>query len=691
MSSTNINSTLNFTSSTVTSPPLPSVFELLAQERLTELVRPCLRQVLKFLHEIRPVSNLLRMLYKYKDEFILIIESIIQWLYLNFYSALIGEHFYGLRRTANNRLRSLIFSVFLPYVKLKLDLLYEQMSMNSNNRNATFYMMLQILPKIQVFIEGVCWLYRLGYAFGRIEYYSPALQLAGVKLTYAKDPSPVIPASTSSSRFFSIVSQVISSGLFLVQFVEWWNNTNGGKQNSTSATVCPPLPSTVRTPSPIGRRQCPLCRQPCNIPTALPGTGFVYCHKCITEYVNRYHQCPTTHQPIGIEMSYPFSDHINASELSIITFLYILIAFIIILPPSELITAGFSIENIFSYFLVEREEISFIRYHIKRISIKCLVHSFLPFGYVLVLLYYCDWSSGVTNVPIDLFTQTSLVFRLILYICLLIPIVTSLIVLRWHLNDCHMHPIVRQLRLFIQTNSQQPEQTWHTVESSINTEFRRYDKFTCGTATSNVRCYVLDSWILKCSLYHVNIAQQSNVRVELVAAHDIHLQETNEEVSLSTQYLNLVVKSYLDGVKPFYIRLRASEYDDLRSKLQTHIENVKNIVVRQSLSDLFVDDFRQHVMRNPKYRLPATHQELDTCIGCLQTNANVKLVKNCDAPNVGQCKTCFCRPMWCLECLGKWFASRQDQARPETWLQSTCPCPSCRSIFCILDISIIEF
>jgi hypothetical protein len=84
-------------------------------------------------------------------------------------------------------------------------------------------------------------------------------------------------------------------------------------------------------------------------------------------------------------------------------------------------------------------------------------------------------------------------------------------------------------------------------------------------------------------------------------------------------------------------------------------------------------------------------KELDTCIGCLQTNANVKLVKNCDAPDVGQCRTCFCRPMWCLECLGKWFASRQDQTRPDTWLQSTCPCPSCRSVFCILDISLIEF
>jgi len=151
MSSSNIHSTVNFTSSSaVTSLPLPSVFELLAQERLTDLIRPCLRQVLKFLHEIRPLSNSLRILYKYKDEFILLIESIVQWLYLHFYSALVGEHFYGLKRTANHRLRSLIFSVFLPYVKLKLDSLYEEMRTNSNNRTASFYMILQILPKIQV-------------------------------------------------------------------------------------------------------------------------------------------------------------------------------------------------------------------------------------------------------------------------------------------------------------------------------------------------------------------------------------------------------------------------------------------------------------------------------------------------------------------------------------------------------------
>ena len=253
-------------------------------------------------------------------------------------------------------------------------------------------------------------------------------------------------------------------------------------------------------------------------------------------------------------MSYPFSNNTNTSELYIITFLYILVALIIILPPSELASAGFSIPNIFSYF-VEREEISFIRYHIKRISIKYIIHSLLPFGYILLLLYYCDWSFGIINAIVNLFTQTSIILQSILYICLLTPFLTSFIVLRWHLNDCYMHPIVQQLRLFIQSNNnQQSEQTWHTVESSINTEFRRFDKFTSGTSTSNVRCYILDSWILKCSLYHVYIAQQSNVRVELVAAHDVQLQETNEQVLLSTQYLNILIRSCDSRIKSFYIR-----------------------------------------------------------------------------------------------------------------------------------------
>jgi hypothetical protein len=151
MSSSNVHSALDFTlPSTALAPILPSVSELLAQERFTNLIRPCLQQILKFLQRVHPLSNLLKILYQYKDEFILVIEGILQWFYLHFHSALVGEHLYGLKRTANHRLRSLIFSVFLPYVKLKLDSLHEQMRTNSIDHHTSFYLILQILPKIQV-------------------------------------------------------------------------------------------------------------------------------------------------------------------------------------------------------------------------------------------------------------------------------------------------------------------------------------------------------------------------------------------------------------------------------------------------------------------------------------------------------------------------------------------------------------
>ena len=53
---------------------------------------------------------------------------------------------------------------------------------------------------------------------------------------------------------------------------------------------------------------------------------------------------------------------------------------------------------------------------------------------------------------------------------------------------------------------------------------------------------------------------------------------------------------------------------------------------------------------------------------------------------VGDCRQCFCRPMWCISCMAKWFASRQDQRRPEEWLRGVAPCPMCRSQFCALDV-----
>jgi len=143
-------------SGTTLSPILPSLSELLAQERLTNLIRPCLQHIFNFLQRQNQhqYSHIFKNLYQYKDEFLLLIEGILQWFYLHFHSALIGEHFYGLKRTANHRVRSLIFAVFLPYIKRKLDLLREKMMDNNNNSNGRhqiFFLILRLLPKLQVY------------------------------------------------------------------------------------------------------------------------------------------------------------------------------------------------------------------------------------------------------------------------------------------------------------------------------------------------------------------------------------------------------------------------------------------------------------------------------------------------------------------------------------------------------------
>jgi peroxin-12 len=155
-----------------------------------------------------------------------------------------------------------------------------------------------LLSLLQLLLEGLCWLYRLGYGFGLTKYYSPTLQLANVKLTYAKDPSPTIQSSSAASRFLSIISQIVSNGLFLIQLIDWWNKNHSSKQDSTHLPV--PITTRIRSAT-SSKRQCLLCRQPCNIPTVILGSGYVYCHSCISDYVKRYHRCPTSHQPVTNE------------------------------------------------------------------------------------------------------------------------------------------------------------------------------------------------------------------------------------------------------------------------------------------------------------------------------------------------------------------------------------------------------
>lgn len=74
-----------------------------------------------------------------------------------------------------------------------------------------------------------------------------------------------------------------------------------------------------------------------------------------------------------------------------------------------------------------------------------------------------------------------------------------------------------------------------------------------------------------------------------------------------------------------------------------------------------------------------TKCDTEICVFFIFIDPNNKLIIN----------VCYCCHR-CSSCLARWFASRQDQNEKDTWLQSTCRCPMCRSVFCVLDVCMIE-
>ncbi|RUS79554.1 hypothetical protein EGW08_012684 [Elysia chlorotica] len=363
------------------------------------------------------------------------------------------------------------------------------------------------------------------------------------------------------------------------------------------------------------------------------------------------------------------------------TLIYCFFAGIFIVPPTEFVSAGITIQNLFSNWLGS-EEFNFIYYHIKRTSATVIVHSLIPLGYYLGL--------GLFAPELDLFSldQTGIGWLVYLLFSLLLPGLSALCVLYWHRNKWDYHPLARQLNLLGDANS-----TWRSVASSINVEFRRIDKFTSGTPSRLV--VVTDSWIIKTSTYSVFVGHQNDIHLSLSDSEEHALSYQNQ---MAVQYLNIQVSPVESGVKPFTIRLNSLELGDLKEKLQAPIRNARNIVIHQSLSDRFLQAFTETVQQNSVF-IPPPDMELEQCIGCMQKTSDVKLQRLCEIPpgDVPQppgappaCLQCFCRPMWCLECMGKWFASRQDQLRPETWLSGKSPCPMCRATFCLLDVCRVQ-
>uniref|UniRef100_UPI00398F850F E3 ubiquitin-protein ligase TM129 isoform X3 n=1 Tax=Pristiophorus japonicus TaxID=55135 RepID=UPI00398F850F len=264
---------------------------------------------------------------------------------------------------------------------------------------------------------------------------------------------------------------------------------------------------------------------------------------------------------------------------------YVVLSFCFVFTPTEFRSAGVTVQDLLSEQLGS-EDLGFTHYHIRRTAATVTVHSLLPLGYYAGM---CLASSGEKHY----YFLVSEGWMIYFVIAVLLPAIVSLVVLYWSLNKWDNHPIARSL-----AHHALPQSGWRAVASSVNTEFRRIDKFASGAP--GARVIVTDTWVMKVTTYSVHIAQQQDIHLTLTESRQ---HELCPDLNTPVQFLTIRVGSINPNVKPFDIRLNSTEYGELREKLHTTVRNAHNVVIHQSLSDMFLDTFKIQVELNQRYHL----------------------------------------------------------------------------------------
>lgn len=165
------------------------------------------------------------------------------------------------------------------------------------------------------------------------------------------------------------------------------------------------------------------------------------------------------------------------------------------------------------------------------------------------------------------------------------------------------------------------------------------------------------------------------------------------------QMVSIAVRPSQSEVSGFSIRINALDFRNLEEKITRPIHIPAHINFHQNIMERFIDVFKDQVSNNPTYKIDEQSQIADKCFACIMAEPNIKIHKQCanidlisgePLSSENACTNCCCRPMWCVDCLARWFASRQTEFEREVWLEQKCTCPMCRAKFCLLDVSYLE-
>ncbi|KAM4056998.1 pex2/pex12 domain-containing protein [Hirsutella rhossiliensis] len=283
----------------------PSLFEVLSEQQLNNLLPPTLRYLLTIATQRHP-RYLLRILNSF-DELYALSMLLVERHYLSTRGGSFTENFYGLKRekalrgeipraslaaphlvrdtlklTTADVWKNLAVLVALPYCKRRLDEAYEvnaprallgaaytRMPDNPTvgDRFLHYYrwFLRNLYPGVNAAYYFAMLAFNLAYLFDRTKYHNPFMWLIGTRLrrmtradyqaiesltdqskaTARAGPRSIFSPSALVSRALSSLSMLLPMSIFALKFLEWWHQSDFAKQLSRKATEHIDLPPPV--------------------------------------------------------------------------------------------------------------------------------------------------------------------------------------------------------------------------------------------------------------------------------------------------------------------------------------------------------------------------------------------------------------------------------------------------------------
>ncbi|KAF5291596.1 hypothetical protein FQA39_LY14318 [Lamprigera yunnana] len=278
---------------TATLETKPSIFDLIAQKSLNEVLYPACRKFALFLANTSPRK--FGWLSQYYDEVFLLLNGILQEHYVRNTGASFSEYFYGLERissggrlTDTEKRLSLVFLVVLPYIKRKVDervQLYRLESADGVLRKDFVgqckRLLIVLYTSYQVLCHTISFVQYLSYMSNMSEYPSVSLRLLKLKLVYVTlqmQPGFWVPLLKGQLSFPDFkrgfvehtVRSILELSAFFVQFLKAFNTERSNYSFSSLPFVPPP---SLDNKASNYKGLCPLCLQRWKIPTVLPVSG----------------------------------------------------------------------------------------------------------------------------------------------------------------------------------------------------------------------------------------------------------------------------------------------------------------------------------------------------------------------------------------------------------------------------------